>query len=72
MKKIKIIGAGLSGAVLGRVLAENNFKVEIIERRGNVGGNVFDQKIEGITVHKYGPHIFHTSKKDVIKFMDRF
>lgn len=72
MKKIKIIGAGLSGAVLARVLAENNFNVEIIERRSNVGGNVYDHKVDGITVHKYGPHIFHTSKKEVIKFMDRF
>ncbi|MGL6125027.1 MAG: UDP-galactopyranose mutase [Metamycoplasmataceae bacterium] len=72
MKKIKIIGAGISGAVLARVLAEGDFDVEIIEKRENIGGNLFDQKIKGITVHKYGPHIFHTSKKNVIEFMNRF
>lgn len=72
MKKIKIIGAGLSGAVLARILAENEFDVEIIEKRESVGGNVFDHKVKGITIHKYGPHIFHTSKKDVIEFMNRF
>ncbi|MGL5617774.1 MAG: UDP-galactopyranose mutase [Metamycoplasmataceae bacterium] len=72
MKKIKIIGAGLSGAVLARVLAENDFDVEIIEKRETIGGNLFDKKIKGIMVHKYGPHIFHTSKKDVIEFMNRF
>lgn len=72
MKKIKIIGAGLSGAVLARVLAEDNFDIEIIEKRPNIGGNVYDHKVKGITVHKYGPHIFHTSKKDVIEFMNRF
>ncbi|MGL5205306.1 MAG: UDP-galactopyranose mutase [Metamycoplasmataceae bacterium] len=72
MKKIIIIGAGISGAVLARVLAENNFDVEIIEKRKTIGGNLFDEKIKGIMVHKYGPHIFHTSKKDVIEFMNRF
>ncbi len=72
MKKIKIIGAGLSGVVLARKLAENDYNVEIIEKRPNIGGNIFDHKIKGITVHKYGPHIFHTSKKDVIKFMNQF
>ncbi|MDK2819259.1 MAG: UDP-galactopyranose mutase [Mycoplasmataceae bacterium] len=70
--KIKIIGAGLSGAVLARVLAENNFDIEIIEKRKNIGGNVFDEKINNITIHKYGPHIFHTSKKRVAEFMERF
>lgn len=70
--KIKIIGAGLSGSVLARILAENDFDIEIIEKRKNIGGNVFDEKIDNITVHKYGPHIFHTSKKKVAEFMERF
>ncbi|MGL5590532.1 MAG: UDP-galactopyranose mutase [Metamycoplasmataceae bacterium] len=72
MKKIIIIGAGISGAVLARVLAEKDFDVEIVEKRKTIGGNLFDEKIKGIMVHKYGPHIFHTSKQDVIKFMNRF
>ncbi|MGL5204696.1 MAG: UDP-galactopyranose mutase [Metamycoplasmataceae bacterium] len=72
MKKIKIIGAGISGAVLARVLAENGFDVEMVEKRKTIGGNLFDEKKKGIMVHKYGPHIFHTSKNDVIEFMNRF
>ena len=69
---VKIIGCGITGVVIGRILAEQNFKVEILEKREHIGGNLYDYEHNGILVHKYGPHIFHTSKKHVIDFVDRF
>ena len=53
-----IIGAGLSGAVIARTLANANKKVLIIERKGEIAGNMFDYKNEhNIVIHQYGPHI---------------
>lgn len=69
---VKIIGCGITGVVIGRILAEQNFKVEILEKREHIGGNLYDYEHNGILVHKYGPHIFHTSKKHVIDFVERF
>ena len=69
---VKIIGCGITGVVIGRILAEQNFKVEILEKREHIGGNLYDYEHNGILVHKYGPHIFHTSKKRVIDFVERF
>ncbi|MGL4343301.1 MAG: UDP-galactopyranose mutase [Metamycoplasmataceae bacterium] len=66
------MGAGISGATLARVLAENNFEVEIHEKRSEVGGHIYDYQNENILIQKYGPHIFHTSKKNVIDFIDKF
>ena len=62
---ILIIGAGLTGAVLARHLAENhNKKVVIWERRNHIGGNMYDYKDEhNILVQKFGPHTFHTKEK---------
>ena len=57
-KKILIVGAGLAGATVARVLVENGFKVKIIEKRNHIAGNIFDfvnQNNERI--HKYGPHL---------------
>ena len=61
-----VVGCGLSGAVIARNLAEKKHKkVLIMERRDHIGGNMYDYKNEkGILVHKYGPHTFHTNKKD--------
>ncbi|WP_041362924.1 UDP-galactopyranose mutase [[Mycoplasma] mobile] len=69
---ILIAGAGLSGAVLANKLAKENKKVLIIEKRNHIGGNVFDLKTKGVLVHKYGPHIFHTSNKQVYDYMNQF
>ena len=66
MKKIAIIGAGFSGAVIARELAESGHTITMIESRSHIGGNSYsyvDQE-SGITVHKYGPHIFHTAHDD--------
>ena len=69
-----IIGVGLSGAVLAeRIATQLNKKVLIIEKRSHIGGNCYDYKDEnGIFIHKYGPHIFHTDYKDVWDYLSKF
>lgn len=71
---ILIIGAGLTGAVLARQLAENhNKKVVIWERRNHIGGNMYDYKDEhNILVQKYGPHTFHTKEKYLYDYMCKY
>ena len=68
-----IIGAGISGAVLARLLAEKGQSVLVIDRRNHIGGNCYDYFDEnGINIHKYGPHIFRTDSEDVWQFLSRF
>lgn len=73
MDKIIIVGAGLSGATLARLFADNGKNVTVIDRRPTIGGNAYDYVDKnGITVQPYGPHIFHTQKKEVFDFLSRF
>ncbi len=77
MKKIKnlIVGCGLSGLVLAeRIASQLKENVLIIDRRSHIGGNVFDYKDikTGITIHKYGPHVFHTDMKHVWDYLSNF
>lgn len=73
MYDVLIIGAGYAGAVTARKLAEKGKKILIIEERGHIGGNAFDETDEhGILVHTYGPHIFHTKNKEVYDFLGSF
>ena len=58
-----IVGAGLFGATFAREAADAGKKVLVIDKRPHIAGNAYTEKIEGINVHKYGPHIFHTNKK---------
>ena len=69
-----VVGAGYAGAVCARELAERGGKrVLVLERRGHVGGNAYDCLDEhGILIHKYGPHIFHTSERRVFDYLSRF
>jgi UDP-galactopyranose mutase len=67
-----IVGAGLYGAVSARRLKEAGKKVLVIDRRSAVGGNVYTENVEGINVHKYGAHIFHTNDKEVWEYVNRF
>lgn len=77
MRKVKnlIVGCGLSGIVLAERMASQKYEeVLIIDRRGHIGGNIFDYKDKetGITVHQYGPHVFHTNSKEVWDYLSRF
>lgn len=67
-----IVGAGLSGAVCADVLTNKGYSVRVIERREHIGGNIYTEKQDGITVHKYGAHIFHTDSKRVWDYITKF
>ena len=67
-----IVGAGLFGAVFAQVAKEAGKKCLVIDKRNHIGGNVYTEKIEGINVHKYGAHIFHTNSKEVWDYLNRF
>ncbi|MDR0963992.1 MAG: UDP-galactopyranose mutase [Clostridium sp.] len=67
-----IVGAGLFGAVFAREAVDSGKRCLIIDKRAHVGGNVYTEKVEGITVHRYGPHIFHTDDREVWDYMCRF
>lgn len=68
-----IVGCGCAGATVARVLADSGKKVLILEKRSHIGGNCYDLNDEnGILIHLYGPHIFHTNKKNVFDFLSRF
>ena len=67
-----IIGSGLFGSVCARELTDAGFKCLVIDKRNHVGGNVYTENIKGINVHKYGPHIFHTSNKKIWDYVNKF
>ena len=67
-----VVGAGLFGAVFARQAADAGKRVLVIDKRGHIGGNVYTEEIEGIQVHRYGAHIFHTNNKDVWQYVSRF
>ena len=74
MNRAIVVGCGLSGAVVARHMAEKlGMQVDIYERREHIGGNMYDYvDEEGILVHLYGPHTFHTKKKELYDFMCRY
>ncbi|MCT4591250.1 MAG: UDP-galactopyranose mutase [Carboxylicivirga sp.] len=67
-----IVGAGLFGSVFAYQANKAGKKVLVIDKRSHLGGNIFCENIEGINVHKYGAHIFHTSNKEVWDFVNQF
>ena len=67
-----IVGAGLFGATFANLAHRKGKKVMVIDRRNHVAGNVYTENIEGINVHKYGAHIFHTDYKDVWDYVNSF
>ncbi|MBZ2402183.1 UDP-galactopyranose mutase [Erwinia amylovora] len=73
-KKILIVGAGFSGVVIARKLAENGHKIRVIDRRNHIAGNCYDARDQetNVMVHTYGPHIFHTDNKEVWDFINQF
>ncbi len=69
-----VVGSGLAGSVIAQNIATKlNKKVLIIEKRNHIGGNCYDFKDEnGILIHKYGPHLFHTEYKEVVDYLSQF
>ena len=67
-----IVGAGLYGATVAYEMTKRGYKCLVLEKRNHIGGNIYTEKIEGINVHKYGAHIFHTSDKDIWNYINQF
>ena len=69
-----IVGAGFAGSVLAeRLASERNEKVLLIDRRNHIGGNAYDRyDDDGLLIHQYGPHIFHTNSKQIFDYLSRF
>lgn len=67
-----IVGAGLFGAVFAERMTKAGKKCLVIDRRNHIAGNVYSREIEGIQIHQYGPHIFHTDNEEVWKYVQRF
>jgi UDP-galactopyranose mutase len=73
-KKVGVVGAGLSGAVIAHELARNGFFVDVFDQRDHIGGNCYTQRDlhSGIMKHVYGPHIFHTDNEVVWNYINSF
>ena len=67
-----IVGAGLYGATFARYAKDSGKKVLVIDKRDHIAGNIYTENVEGIQVHKYGAHIFHTNNKKVWDYVNRF
>lgn len=67
-----VVGSGLYGSVFAREATNKGCKVLVIDKRNNVGGNIYTEKVEGINFHKYGAHIFHTNIKQVWDYLNQF
>ena len=67
-----IVGSGLFGAVFAHEAKKKGKKCIVIEKREHIGGNIYTEEIEGIQVHKYGAHIFHTSNKEIWEYVNKF
>ena len=67
-----IVGAGLFGSVFAHEATKKGKKCLVIDRRTHTGGNIFSEEVEGINVHKYGAHIFHTNDKGIWDYVNSF
>ena len=67
-----VVGSGLYGAIFAREATNKGYKVLVIDKRNNVGGNIYTEKVEGINVHKYGAHIFHTNNIEVWDYLQQY
>ena len=67
-----IVGAGLYGSVFAREMTDAGKKCLVIDSRPHIGGNIYCQEIEGVCVHRYGAHIFHTADEEVWQYVNRF
>ncbi|MDR2969484.1 MAG: UDP-galactopyranose mutase [Tannerellaceae bacterium] len=67
-----IVGAGLFGSVFAQILNSKGKHCLVVDKRTHIGGNIFTEEKEGIQIHQYGAHIFHTDKEDVWEYINRF
>ena len=67
-----VVGSGLYGAIFAREATNKGYKVLVIDKRNNVGGNIYTEKVEGINAHKYGAHIFHTNNIEVWDYLQQY
>ena len=67
-----IVGAGLYGAVFAHELTRRGKRCLVIDRRDHIAGNIYTRQVEGINVHEYGAHIFHTSDREVWDYVNQF
>lgn len=67
-----VVGTGLFGAVFAHEAVKNGKRVMMVDKRPNIAGNVYTEEVEGINVHKYGAHIFHTNNKEVWEYVNQF
>ena len=67
-----VVGAGLFGSVFAYEAKRRGKRVLVIDKRNHIAGNIYTEKVEGINVHKYGAHIFHTSNKEVWDYINQF
>jgi len=73
MYDVIIVGAGFAGSVIANELAKKNKKVLILDKRSSVGGNMYEETDKnGIKIHKYGPHIFHTNSSEVFEYLNKY
>ena len=67
-----IIGAGLFGSIFAHEMTKKGKKCLIIEKSNHIGGNCYSENLDGINIHKYGPHIFHTNDKNIWRYINQF
>ena len=67
-----IVGAGMFGSVCARELTDNGHRCLVIDKRNHIAGNAYTENLDGINVHKYGAHIFHTSNKKIWDYVNKF
>ena len=67
-----IVGAGLYGSIFAREATNKGYNCMVIDKRPTVAGNIYTEKVEGINVHKYGAHIFHTNNKEVWDYLNQY
>lgn len=72
MNSYLIVGSGLFGSVFAEQLANRGSKVKVIDKRNHIGGNIYTKNIDGIQVHEYGAHIFHTSNKKIWDYINQY
>lgn len=71
-KKYLVVGSGFFGSVFAHEAAKKGHEVRVIEKRDHIGGNIYTKEVEGIQVHRYGAHIFHTSNSQIWEYIQQF